>query len=142
MRRPAAGTVFAAALLVLAVTFGALTMGFDRAARGLPAALSGMLCALLTVQLVREVARSGEAPGRASPAESCDGCAIRWIMLLGGMMLVAGIWLGPAAFVVAYLRRQGAEGWPVAISGGAAAACFIWLITTQVLGVSSLGLLE
>lgn len=143
MRRPAGGTVFAAALLVLAATFGALTAGFERAARGLPAAVSGVLCALLTVQLVRETARPREAPAPAPTAEPHESRAIQWVLLLGGMILLGGIWLGPAVFVVAYLRGPGAESWLRAMSGGAVAGLFIWLVTTQLLGEPpSFGLLR
>jgi len=134
---PAEPFVFTAVLLVLALVL--LAASFRLGSSGLvPRVVAIPLSLLLCYRLIREIGdlRPAAAHEKAATGEAVadEMGAIMWLLALPALSTVLGFVVGPALYVLAWMRFRAAERWGVAVATAAVTAAAIVGLFTMLLG--------
>lgn len=133
----AGALVFTLALLVCMVVLLVATRDLQPSAAVVPRAVGVPLVALLGYRLVREILarQRGPAPNAQQPEQARDEIgAVLWLLALPLAATVLGFVVGPATWIVAWLRIRAREPLRVALVGGAVAAIVILALFAGLLG--------
>jgi hypothetical protein len=127
MRR--AEIIFPSALIVIiaALLASGWALGYSWAVLGFPFATGVAICVLCLVIIVTTLAGRPTATGAAPAADATpiDASSVAWIAALGAAVYALGFVVGPAAYLLAYLRASGYS-WPLTLSVSAASVAVTW----------------
>lgn len=124
---------FSVALFGAAVLFLIRTLALAPPARRVPLVVAVPLVLLLAVETFREL-RAHEPPGRDRPAAAR---ALAWTLAFPLSMILLGMVLGPALYVLAYLRVRGEEGRRTAALGALGTAVAMAVVLGPLLHISA-----
>jgi hypothetical protein len=131
---------FTLMLLAFTVVLLVATLGLRPSAAVVPRAVGLPLGALLGYRVVREILarrRAGSAPAVAKPErESGEIGAVPWLLLLPALATLLGFVVGPAIWIVVWLRIRARESLTVALAAGAFSAVAILALFAGLLGAT------
>lgn len=114
--------VFASTIALLA---GGWLAGYSWAVIMLPFGVGVLLCGLCALQIATVFV--GDTAADEEPIEPLTIPSITWVFVLPVFLYALGFVLGPAAYLLAYLRGNGGS-WIVASSIAAGSVLVTWLI--------------
>lgn len=130
--------MFTMMLFAFTVVLLVATRGLRPSAAVVPRAVGLPLVVLLGYHLVREILarrRAGPAPVAAKPErESGEFVAVPWLLLLPALATILGFVLGPAIWIVVWLRIRARESLTVALAAGAFSVVAILALFAGLLG--------
>lgn len=126
---------FAATMSAMSLVLLVETLRLDPVARRIPLFVVVPLLILSLLQLVvpaPEAERTSEPKSQPSSTQ-----ALLWVTSFPLALLLAGMHLGPALFVLLFLRVRGRESWFVSLTGAALAGLTVVLLFNVVLDTST-----
>jgi hypothetical protein len=128
--RAFAGSVSALSLILLIET-----LRLDPAARRIPLFV---VVPLLILSLLQFVVRAPQVDGKPEPSgQPSPISALLWVASLPLALLLLGMHLGPALFVLSFMRVRGRESWLVSLTGAGLAGLAVALLFNIFLDAST-----
>lgn len=125
-RRSTARTGFTLALLGVVAALAAMTWPIESTSYLIPAFILLPTAVLLVIQLAGDLRAA--AAGRA-PEDAVLPCrAFAWLLLMPGLLTVAGLVFGGAIYTLAYLRLRNRDSWTLAAVSALAVGAGLTLV--------------
>lgn len=125
-RRQTARTGFTLALLGVVAALAAMTWPISSTSYLIPAFILPPTAALLVIQLTGDLRATTTA--RAPEEAALPGRAFAWLLLMPGLLAVAGLVYGGAIYTLAYLRLRNRDSWTLAVVSALAVGAGLTLV--------------